>query len=164
MSDTLAPFTTPGLISGSNPTPPLPAARCVPDRAQESGERSLGSPNRSRSILGSILSRAVTSARGALGTPESPSRARKGARRRLPLLGLPGRVRQAKVLADAGDERAWAPVDKDPVSGTCGGSAKTGRRGSCRPNCGVAPSTWSSSCALPRPLGGAQRAGPPRPV
>ena len=31
--------------------------------------------------------------------------------RRVPCLDLPGRVRQAKAMADAGDERGWASVD-----------------------------------------------------
>ena len=35
--------------------------------------------------------------------------------RRVPFLDLPGRVRQAKAMADAGDERAWTPVDEGPV-------------------------------------------------
>ena len=35
--------------------------------------------------------------------------------RRVPLLDLPGRVRQAKAMADAGDERGWTPVDEGPV-------------------------------------------------
>ena len=35
--------------------------------------------------------------------------------RRLPFLDLPERVRQAKAMADAGDERGWTPVDEGPV-------------------------------------------------
>ena len=35
--------------------------------------------------------------------------------RRIPFLDLPGRVRQAKAKADAGDERGWTPVDDGPV-------------------------------------------------
>ena len=35
--------------------------------------------------------------------------------RRVPFLDLPGRVRQAKAMADAGDERGWTPVDEGPV-------------------------------------------------
>ena len=35
--------------------------------------------------------------------------------RRVPFLDLPGRVRQAKAMADAGDERGWTPVDDGPV-------------------------------------------------
>ena len=35
--------------------------------------------------------------------------------RRVPFLDLPGRVRQAKSMADAGDERSWTPVDEGPV-------------------------------------------------
>ena len=35
--------------------------------------------------------------------------------RRLPFLDLPGRVRQAKTMADSGDERGWTPVDEGPV-------------------------------------------------
>ena len=35
--------------------------------------------------------------------------------RRFPFLDLPGRVRQAKTMADAGDERGWTPVDESPV-------------------------------------------------
>ena len=35
--------------------------------------------------------------------------------RRVPFLDLPGRVRQAKTMADAGDERGWTPVDEGPV-------------------------------------------------
>ena len=35
--------------------------------------------------------------------------------RRVPFLDLPGRVRQTKAMADAGDERGWTPVDHGPV-------------------------------------------------
>ena len=35
--------------------------------------------------------------------------------RRIPFLDLPGRVRQAKAMTDAGDERGWTPVDDGPV-------------------------------------------------
>ena len=35
--------------------------------------------------------------------------------RRVPFLDLPGRVRQAKAMADAGDEHGWTPVDDGPV-------------------------------------------------
>ena len=35
--------------------------------------------------------------------------------RRVPFLNLPGRVREAKAMADAGDERGWTPVDEGPV-------------------------------------------------
>ena len=35
--------------------------------------------------------------------------------RRVPFLDLPGRVRQAKAMADADDERGWTPVDEGPV-------------------------------------------------
>ena len=35
--------------------------------------------------------------------------------RRIPFLDLPGRVRQAKAMTDAGDERGWTPVDDRPV-------------------------------------------------
>ena len=35
--------------------------------------------------------------------------------RRVPFLDLPGRVRRAKAMADAGDERGWTPVDDGPV-------------------------------------------------
>ena len=35
--------------------------------------------------------------------------------RRVPFLDLPGRVRQSKAMADAGDERGWTPVDEGPV-------------------------------------------------
>ena len=35
--------------------------------------------------------------------------------RRVPFLDLPGRVREAKAMADAGDERGWTPVDEGPV-------------------------------------------------
>ena len=35
--------------------------------------------------------------------------------RRVPFLDLPGRVRRAKAMADAGDERGWTPVDEGPV-------------------------------------------------
>ena len=35
--------------------------------------------------------------------------------RRVPFVDLPGRVRQAKAMADAGDERGWTPVDDGPV-------------------------------------------------
>ena len=35
--------------------------------------------------------------------------------RRIPFLDLPGRVRHAKAMADAGDERGWTPVDEGPV-------------------------------------------------
>ena len=35
--------------------------------------------------------------------------------RRVPFLDLPGRVRQAKAMADSGDERGWTPVDEGPV-------------------------------------------------
>jgi len=35
--------------------------------------------------------------------------------RRVPFLDLPGRVRHAKAMADAGDERGWTPVDEGPV-------------------------------------------------
>ena len=35
--------------------------------------------------------------------------------RRVPFVDLPGRVRQAKAMADAGDERGWTPVDDAPV-------------------------------------------------
>ena len=35
--------------------------------------------------------------------------------RRVPFADLPGRVRQAKAMADAGDERGWTPVDEGPV-------------------------------------------------
>ena len=35
--------------------------------------------------------------------------------RRIPFLDLPGRVRQAKTMADAGDELGWTPVDDGPV-------------------------------------------------
>ena len=35
--------------------------------------------------------------------------------RRVPFLDLPRRVRQAKAMADAGDERGWTPVDDGPV-------------------------------------------------
>ena len=35
--------------------------------------------------------------------------------RRVPFLDLPGRVRQAKAMADAGDERGWTPVDEGPM-------------------------------------------------
>ena len=35
--------------------------------------------------------------------------------RRVPHLDLPGRVRHAKAMADAGDERGWTPVDEGPV-------------------------------------------------
>ena len=35
--------------------------------------------------------------------------------RRVPFLDLPGRVRQAKAMAEAGDERGWTPVDDSPV-------------------------------------------------
>ena len=31
--------------------------------------------------------------------------------RRVPFINLPGRLRQAKAKADAGDERGWASVD-----------------------------------------------------
>ena len=31
--------------------------------------------------------------------------------RRVPFLDLPGRLRQAKAMVDAGDERGWAPVN-----------------------------------------------------
>ena len=36
-------------------------------------------------------------------------------KRRVPFLDLPGRVRQAKAMADAGDERVWTAVDDGPV-------------------------------------------------
>ena len=35
--------------------------------------------------------------------------------RRVPFLDLPGRVRQAKAMADAGDEHGWTPLDDGPV-------------------------------------------------
>ena len=35
--------------------------------------------------------------------------------RRVPFADLPGRVRLAKAMADAGDERGWTPVDEGPV-------------------------------------------------
>ena len=35
--------------------------------------------------------------------------------RRVPFLDLPARVRLAKAMADAGDERGWTPVDDAPV-------------------------------------------------
>ena len=35
--------------------------------------------------------------------------------RQVPFLDLPGRVRQATAMADAGDERGWTPVDEGPV-------------------------------------------------
>ena len=35
--------------------------------------------------------------------------------RRVPFVHLPGRVRQAKAMADAGDERGWTPADDAPV-------------------------------------------------
>ena len=35
--------------------------------------------------------------------------------RRVPFLDLPGRVRQAKAIADAGDDLGWTPVDDGPV-------------------------------------------------
>ena len=35
--------------------------------------------------------------------------------RRVPFVDLPGRVRQSKAIADAGDERGWTPVDDGPV-------------------------------------------------
>ena len=35
--------------------------------------------------------------------------------RRVPFLNLPGRVREMKAMADAGDERGWTPVDESPV-------------------------------------------------
>ena len=35
--------------------------------------------------------------------------------RRVPFADLPGRVRQAKAMADTGDERGWTPVDEGPV-------------------------------------------------
>lgn len=36
--------------------------------------------------------------------------------RRIPFLDLPARVRQAKAMVDAGDERGWTPVDDGPKS------------------------------------------------
>ena len=35
--------------------------------------------------------------------------------RRVPFLDLPGRVRQAKAMANADDDRGWTPVDDGPI-------------------------------------------------
>ena len=35
--------------------------------------------------------------------------------RRVPFLNLPGRVRQAKAMANADDDRGWTPVDDGPI-------------------------------------------------
>ena len=66
--------------------------------------------------------------------------------RRVPFLDGCARRRPRRTRATSAAGRRSTRVR---CSATCAGSAKTARSGWCRRACGFAPSTWSSSCALP---------------